>query len=130
MAVCVTSLQQPPEPAIIADGQCVNVVDADTVDVRLSMTVRVRLLDAWAPEKFAKHGDQSEKARGLAAKARAKELIEGKSVRVTIPLRDALKDMLTLNRVLGRVGRLNDAGEVEFDLSEKIVAEGLATKTK
>ena len=129
-AVCVTNLPQPPEPVIVADGECTNVVDADTVDVRLSMTVRVRLLDCYAPEKFAKRGDQSEKARGLLAKARAKELIQGKPVRVTIPLQDALKDMLTLNRVLGRVSCLDESGAVQFDLSEKIVAEGLATKEK
>jgi len=126
--VCVTSLQQPPEPSLTLDGKCVNLVDGDTADIELRMVVRVRLLDLWTPEKFAKHGNQSEKARGLAAKARGKELLEGKPVRVTIPLGVDLKDSLTLNRVLGRVTVLDGNGKPLFDYSETMVKEGFGTK--
>ena len=128
-AICVTNLQQP-EPSITLDGKCINCVDGDTADVELKMVVRVRLLDLWTPEKFAKNGDQSEKARGLLAKARAKELLEGKSVRLSIPLSTDIKDSLTLNRFLGRVSVLDDDGKVLFDYSERMVQEGFGTKEK
>ncbi len=129
-AVCVTNLQQPPEPSITLDGKCINCVDGDTADVELKMVVRVRMLDLWTPEKFAKNGDQSEKARGMLAKARAKELLEGKPVRVSIPLSTNIKDSLTLNRFLGRVSVLDDDGNVLFDFSERMVAEGFGKKAK
>ena len=62
----------------------INVVDGDTIDVSVdlgfdtSLTMRLRLLGINTPETRTKNLE--EKARGLAAKERVKQLIENKKV--------------------------------------------------
>jgi endonuclease YncB( thermonuclease family) len=112
-----------PSPGLTIDGQCVRVIDGDTIVVETKTQYHVRLLNCWAPESRTK--DSEEKQRGMASKNRLIELAGGKRVRVSIPLSGELGDSITMGRVLGRAW-LDDGRE----LSTLMVAEGLATEKK
>lgn len=122
-----STISQPPVippgvPPLGLAAPCVidRVVDGDTLDCRVSFTVRVRLQDCWAPEL---RGDS--KIAGLASKRSLEQLAPaGNQAILFVPggtLR--LADMLTLNRVIGRV--YIDGKE----LSAAQVAAGAATAT-
>ena len=113
----------PPAPGLTLDGSVVRVVDGDTIVVESRVQYHVRLIDCWCPE--SRTSDAAEKVRGLASKARMVELTSGQRIRVSIPLTGDLTDATTMSRVLGRAW-LEDGRE----LSEVMVAEGLATKIK
>ena len=113
----------PPAPGLTIDAKCVRVLDGDTIEVESTVRYRIRLLDCWAPE--SRTSNVAEKQRGLRSKSRMVQLAEGQPVRVSIPLTGDLTDATTLGRFLGRAW-LEDGRE----LSEIMVAEGLATKTK
>ena len=119
-----------PAPGITLDAQVTRVVDGDTLDctVLVPLVFRIRLIDCWAAETRTR--DPEEKQRGLAAKAYLKELIGQNPVRVHIPGRAKLGDMLTLDRVLGRVWPMQDGHPVGSDLSARMVEAGHATTTK
>lgn len=117
-----------PPPGITIDGTVIRVIDGDTVVVRSSVEYHVRLLDCWAPE--SRTIDAAEKQRGLKSKARMVELATGKVVRVHLPGKSNVTDMLTLGRVLGRVWILQSGLPAPTDLSSIMVAEELATATK
>ena len=113
----------PPAPSIVLDGECVRVIDGDTIVVRSTIEYHVRLIDCWAPEARTK--DPEEKQRGLAAKTRMNELAHTQKLRIAIPIGGEVGDSITMGRVLGRAW-LNDGRE----LSEIMVNDGLATKSK
>ena len=127
------------------------VLDGDTIEVNvtrvsilgitvsadhISRTVRVRLLDCWAPETRTR--DLEEKKRGLAAKAYMEELVLAEEVHVEIPIEKNAKfgDSMSMGRVLGRVFLPHiviaeavdglETGEVAVAM----VAAGHATKEK
>jgi len=122
--VAPVSIAEAPDLGWTTTARVVYVVDGDTVDVEIRRRLRIRLLDCWAPE--SRTTDQEEKVRGLAAKKFLKELIQNKQVVLHIPTNGSedIKDILTLNRVLGKL-YLDDE-----DVSETMVANGYATKTK
>lgn len=100
------------------------IIDGDTVDVYLTIPVRVRLLDCWAPET---HG--IDRPEGEVSKAALEALIPvGTHVVVNVPTGqvDALSGVFTFGRVLGNVYRVSE----KRSISELMVAQGLATKTK
>ena len=119
-----------PEPGITVDARVTRIVDGDTIDctVLVPLVFRIRLIDCWAAETRTR--DRDEKQRGLAAKAYLKELIGQDPVRVHIPGRAKLGDMLTLDRVLGRVWPIRDGKLLAGDLSARMVEAGHATITK
>ena len=119
-----------PAPGITLDARVTRIVDGDTIDctVLVPLVFRIRLIDCWAAETRTK--DLDEKQRGLAAKAYLAKLIGQDSVRVHIPGRAKLGDMLTLDRVLGRVWPMQDGHPVGSDLSARMVEAGHATTTK
>lgn len=104
--------------------EVVEVYDGDTMTVRVSVDLRVRLLDCWAPE--LKTRDAAEKVKGAAAMEHLRKLAPtGSKAQLTIPLNgDRLDDILTLGRVLGRV---SVDGK---DLSEQQVKAGHARVSK
>ena len=112
-----------PSPSLTIDGQCVRVIDGDTIVVETRTQYHVRLIDCWAPE--SRTSDIAEKQLGLKSKNRMIQIAEGKPVRVSIPLTGDLGDSTTMGRVLGRVW-LEDGRE----LSPLMVSEGLATEAK
>lgn len=118
-----------PEPGTTFDGTVVRVIDGDTLIVETTTSVRVRLLDCWAPE--SRTLDLDEKTKGLKAKARLQELATGKPVRVQLPTHGGdLSESITLNRILGRVWLIEDGAPGLSDLSAQMVREGLALKAK
>jgi endonuclease YncB( thermonuclease family) len=119
-----------PAPGITLDAQVTRIVDGDTIDctVLVPLVFRIRLIDCWAAETRTK--DLDEKRRGLAAKAYLEKLIGRNPVRVHIPGRAKLGDMLTLDRVLGRVWPTQGGKPLAGDLSSRMVEAGHATTTK
>ena len=69
-------MQEPPK-GIVTDAKVVNVVDGDTIDLKIEKTIRVRLKDCWCAE--TRTGDLEEKEKGLAAKHHIEDLL-GKRV--------------------------------------------------
>lgn len=96
--VPVAKVVQPelPELGSYFPARCVNVVDGDTIDVEVRKVIRIRL-NVWCCEK---HGPQKE--MGLKAKYAMEKIAKDRPGVVIIPWKDALKDELTLDRVLGR----------------------------
>jgi endonuclease YncB( thermonuclease family) len=127
-------MREPPK-GITTDCKVVRVIDGDTVDVEITRTIRVRLLDCWAPETRTK--DPEEKAKGYESKKYLHNLLKQvfyndlaarkqKKITLFIPADEQgeLKDNFTFSRVLGR---LFVDGE---DVSERMVESGKATKDK
>jgi endonuclease YncB( thermonuclease family) len=96
-------MAEQPRGQISVPCEVVEVYDGDTMTVRVSVDLRVRLLDCWAPELKTK--DQAEKVKGIASMEHLRRLApSGSKAQLTIPLNgDRLDDVLTLGRVLGRV---------------------------
>lgn len=119
-----------PDPGITLDARVTRIVDGDTVDctVLVPLVFRIRLIDCWSAETRTR--DPEEKQRGLAAKSYLEQLIGQDPVRVHIPGRAKLGDMLTLDRVLGRVWPTRDGTPLSGDLSSRMVEAGHATSTK
>ena len=123
-----------PKPGWTTTGQCVRVVDGDTVVVQIVKQIRVRLLDCWCPETKLDHrvsetDRESEKRRGRGAREFTRSLVEGRQVVVTIPP-DAdgdIGDVFTLDRALGHVWLEENQDK---SVSEQVVAAGHAVKSK
>lgn len=120
-----------PNPSWTTRATVTKVVDGDTLDVEIKRTIRIRLIDCWAPEsKIDARVPESERAAakqaGIASKAHLTLLAQGQPVIVQIPTDPdgTVSKSITLNRVLGNVWLLND----QESLSEKQVASGFATK--
>jgi len=100
-------LADSPAPRITVPGRVVNVIDGDTVDVEVSLVVRVRLLaddtrGCWAPESRTKN--LAEKKLGLAAKQAMIEMALDQPCLLDIPLKSPrLIDHMTLERMLAIV---------------------------
>ncbi len=122
---------QPPKPSWTTKAVVTNIVDGDTIDVEIRRTIRVRLIDCWAPEthmddRLPKEQQAAEKKAGLKSKEALKELCLGESVIVQIPTSENLLKATTMSRALGNVWLEGD----EESLSEKQVRSGNATKSK
>lgn len=130
-AVCVTNLQQPPEPSWTTRGEVIAVHDGDTLTIRVTRDIRVRLLDAWAPEtkvdnRLPESQRAAEKAAGIKSRDALTALALGKPVILQVPTSEDLLRSTTMGRVLGRVWLEGD----DESLSEKQVRNGNATKEK
>jgi endonuclease YncB( thermonuclease family) len=100
------------------------VIDGDTLDVLITVPVRVRMIDCWAPEITG-----IQKPQGQESKALLEQMAPvGSKVLVNIPTThvDALAGVFTFGRVLGEVWRQGD----DESLSQLMVAAGAATKEK
>lgn len=128
-----TVMQEPPK-GITTDCKVVRVIDGDTVDIEITRTLRIRLLDCWAPETRSK--DPAEKAKGFESKKYLHNLLKEKfyndlaarkpkKVTLFIPAdeKGEVKDNFSFSRVLGR---LFVGGQ---DVSELMVTAGKATAT-
>ena len=115
-----------PHPGLTARAMVTRVVDGDTLDVELRVDARIRLIDCWAPESRTLNLD--EKQRGLAAKANLEALTQTESCIVVIPFDSAASvgDVLTLDRILGRVWMDGH----DADLSTQQVVGGFSTTAK
>lgn len=119
-----------PQPGWVTRGVVRRVIDGDTLVVEIRRTIRVRLLDCWAPETRSK--DEDCKAAGLAAKEFLEKFLpEGNDVIVEIPTDQEgengdLASVLTMGRVLGNVWN-SYKGE---DVAKMMVKSGHATQSK
>ena len=120
--------EEPPVPGLRISLPCeiVEVYDGDTVTARVTIDIRVRLLDCWAPEIKTKN--LKEKELGLASKAAAVQLAEKKKGTLTIPLDQAarLDDLFTFGRLLGDVWIEGEAAS----LADQLDRSGHAKRTK
>ena len=126
-----------PQPGWITVGEVVRVKDGDTVKVRITREIDVRLLDCWSAESRRDPRIESDidkeaaKLRGIAAKEHLRRVALGKQCTLMIPTHvdgegviTDIGDVFSLSRALGRVwvdGK---------DLSELQVERGYATRTK
>ena len=118
------SMSGHPPLGISARATVDRVVDGDTVDLILQMPVRVRLADCWAPEiTGAERLDGAESKDFLAALLGPKEHVV---LHVASGQASSLGDVLTFGRVVGRIWQEGS----DVDVSRRMVAAGLATKTK
>ena len=125
------ALWNPPEPSWITKGEVIAVHDGDTLTIRVTRDIRVRLLDAWAPEtkvdnRLPESQREAEKRAGLKSKDALTALALGKPVILQVPTSEDLLKSTTMGRVLGRVWLEGDAES----LSEKQVRSGNATREK
>lgn len=103
----------------------VRVLDGDTIEVSITRTLHVRLLDCWAPE--TRTLNPIEKLKGKESKAHLLSIAKPDTpATLFIPMTDDLTDATTLGRVLGHVWVEGN----EQSLSEIQVAAGFAAKSK
>ena len=100
------------------------VIDGDTIEVSINRTIRIRLLDCWAPE--TRTTDDAEKALGIAALNYLTLLAISRECVVDVPIEGAAKfgDSMTFGRVLGHVSVDG------VDLAEQMVRSGHAHATR
>lgn len=113
-----------PEPGWTTQARVERVIDGDTIEVTVTRSFTIRLLDCWAPETHTR--DKREKQRGLAAKEHLETLLSRGEVVIHVPSQcdGDLSALFTFGRVLGRV--FNRSG----DVSMQMVAAGHATANK
>lgn len=118
---------KPPKASINLPCKVIEVVDGDTVTVQLTLKVRVRLIDCWAPE--SRTTDLAEKKIGIESKNNLKEIALNRNGILVIPIDDdvhRVDHLQSLSRWLGRI-YIEDSPD---DLSAIQVRDGYATKTK
>jgi len=116
-----------PAPGITTPGVLTKIIDGDTVDVEIRRTVRVRMLDCWAPESRTK--DLTEKALGIAAKEHLAEICPvGSPVTLFMPtsIDGHIDSVFTMGRVLGSIWSADDPR----DLAQRQRDAGHATRTQ
>ena len=100
------------------------VVDGDTIDVNIDLgfqvwhKARVRMLGIDTPESRTRNLE--EKALGLASKARLKELLKGKKVKI-----ECSKEKGKFGRVLAIAWTVDKEGK-EIDINSQLIEEGHA----
>lgn len=90
-----------PEGGTVHQVRFLRAIDGDTVEVEVYYTIRVRLLDCWAPENH-RTNVPGEKERGIASKANLESYAKpGDTGVVFVPAGVDHSDALSLNRHLG-----------------------------
>lgn len=102
------------------------VYDGDTLTGTVTIPVRIRLLDCWAPE--LRGGTEASKELAKLSTDNLKQLAEGKRGTIWIPWEHAHRsdDVLTFGRVLAHVWINGQAKSV----SQQQVESGFATAAK
>lgn len=121
----------PPQPSWTTKAVVSEVHDGDTLTVEITRKIRVRLLDAWAPEvkadnRLPESKRAAEKAAGIASRENLKALALGKEVVLQVPTDEDLLKATTMGRVLGTVW-LEGSNK---SLNQLQVEGGFATKVK
>ena len=115
-----------PEGGTVHQTRFIRAIDGDTVEVEVYYTIRVRLLDCWAPE-IHETKVPGEKQRGFASKANLESYAKpGATGVVFVPTGVDHSDAISFNRYLGYVW-LDDYHE---SLSEIQVRDGHAKVSK
>jgi len=119
---CYVSAQQlSPQPQLNLPCKVLSVHDGDTLTASVTIYMKVRLIDCWAPEI----NKPLQRRKGLKSKAKLQELALGKYGMLTIPLfPDDFGDATSLSRINARL--IIDGK----DISAQMVESGHATKEK
>ena len=122
----VAGFPERPEGGTVHQTRFIRAIDGDTVEVEVYYTIRIRLIDCWAPENH-RTNVPGEKERGIASKANLESYAKpGDTGVVFVPSGPDHSKMMTLNRYLGYVW-LDD---FEKSLNEIQVDDGHAWRTK
>jgi len=115
-------------PQLVIPCEIIDVYDGDTVTVRVTVDVRVRLLDCWSPEVKGKGVGPIQKSYGIHSRETLKEIVDGEECLLIVDLDrvDRLDKLFTFGRLLSRI-RTYGSG---IDLAEEMVRMGAATETK
>lgn len=100
----------PIEPAISLPATVKSVYDGDTMRVRVTFEMPVRLRDCWAPELNEKGGIDSRNHLRLLCPA-------GSLVVVRIPFHEDVSHMLTMGRVVGDILLKNGQSAAKVQVS-------------
>ena len=116
----------PPPAGLTVPCRVTEIIDGDTIEVAVTIRLRVRLLDCWAPE--IRTADPDEKRRGTASREHLRKIAADRDGILHVPAAGArrLGDLSTLSRTLGHVWVDGDARS----LSARQVAARHATKRK
>ncbi len=122
----VAGFPERPAGGTVHQTRFIRAIDGDTVEVEVYYTIRVRLLDCWAPET-TRAKTPEEKARGIASTENLRSYAKpGATGVVFIPAGVDHSKTMTLNRYLGHVW-LDDYHE---SLNEIQVRDGHAKVSK
>lgn len=115
---------QRPEHGWSTSGEIVDVHDGDTITVKVTRLIRVRLRDCWAPEVTG-----VEKPFGIESRNALHDIALGKPCTLYVPTEQAkdFGDIMTFDRMVGIVWTADDA---QHSLNDTMVTRGYATKTK
>lgn len=118
--------KQRPEGGTVHQMRFVRAIDGDTAEVEVYYTIRVRLLDCWAPE-IGRAKTPEEKERGIASKKNLESYAKpGDAGVVFVPAGVDHSKTMTFDRYLGHMW-LDDYHE---SLSEIQVRDGHAKVSK
>jgi len=108
-----------PDPGWTTPANVTRVIDGDTIEIEIRRTMRVRLIDCWAPERNT--------SEGPAATANLRRLVGNGNVTLFVPLKSGdVSELFTFGRILGHVWPEGS----NRSLSELQVDQGFATKEK
>lgn len=119
LCFAAASIPAPPTPMIRFVGTINNVTDGDTLTLSTDVSMKIRLIDCWAPERYTEQGKRST-ANLIRLTSRNQRCI------VEVPLHDDLGKCTSLGRILGRVYIEGQS----VDLSTLQVQGGFATRKK
>lgn len=111
-----------PEGQLRLPCKITEVYDGDTITVEVTIPIKVRLLDCWAPEVTG-----SEKEQGIISRDHLRKIALNQKGLLVVPINGtvySIGDLFSFNRILGRVL----IGHPQRDLSEIQVEAGQATK--
>lgn len=121
----MTPKMKRPEPGWTTKCKVIHVFDGDTITIEMTRTVRVRLIDVWAPEVRTRN--QREKKRGITAAQYLNKLANGKTGTLFVPVgTKSMSKLWTFGRILGHVWVEGKSSS----LNEMMIESGHATKTK
>lgn len=115
---------QAPPLGVTLPARVVDVYDGDTMVLDVTIRVRVRLEDCWAPE--IRGVSQAVKDKGEASAAHLREIALDQPAVLFVPITGArtLGDLFSFNRIVGRVYVYDE------DLSKAQVDAGHATAVR
>lgn len=115
----------PPVPGWTTPATVIRVIDGDTVEIEVRRTLKVRLLDCWAPERSDPGGAESTEHLRALIEATDNEVI------LHVPLTSArVEDAWTFGRVLGALWPAHPIDGDNRSLSTQQRAAGHAQLTK
>lgn len=124
LALGLSADAKAPMLGIALNGRVVDVYDGDTLTIDLTIRVKVRLLDCWAPE--IRGGTIEQRDAGDASAQHLRELALNQPATLFVPVTGAhsLGSLFSFDRILGHVW------VYDTHLGDAQIAAGHASSTK